>query len=187
MQFSASVTTLSGGAWLSVSASSGTVQTPFLDVSVLSASINPAGLAPATYYGTIQIASSVAVNSPQSLTVILNVLPPDSKIGPQLYPGGLIFTGVAGANPSSQDVQVVNSTSGSNSYLSSKIGPLNFLPTNAVIQPDQPTAIPRLSGFQRTDSRHLARHHYASLRRRVAGRIHQCADVGGLGFWRKPR
>ena len=141
LNWTASATTLSGGNWLQLSSTSGTVQRPFLDVSTLSASVNPSGLAAGTYYGIIQIASSGAVNSPQSLTVILNILPQGTNLGPQIYPNGLIFTGIAGANPSSQDVMVGNTAAGSNSYQSSTIGPLSFLPTNAVIQPNQPTTL----------------------------------------------
>ena len=141
LNWTASSTTLSGGNWLQLSSTSGAVQRPFLDVSTMSASVNPAGLAMGTYYGKIQIASTGAVNSPQSLTVILNVLPAGTNLGPQIYPNGLIFTGVAGANPSSQNVMVGNTAAGSNSYQSSTIGPLSFLPTNADIQPNQPTTL----------------------------------------------
>jgi hypothetical protein len=141
MNWTASTTTLSGGNWLQISSTSGTVQRPFLDVSTVTGSVNPAGLATGMYYGQIQIASTGAVNSPQSLTVILNVFSSGTNLGPQVYPNGLIFTGIAGANPSSQNVMVGNTASSSNSYLSSTIGPLSFLPTNAVIQPSEPTTL----------------------------------------------
>jgi trimeric autotransporter adhesin len=141
MNWTASATTLSGGNWLQISSGSGTVAQPFLDVSPVNASVSPSGLAAGTYYGQIQIASAAAVNSPQLLTVILTVLPPGTNLGPQIYPNGLIFTGVAGVDPSSQDVTVANTASTSNSYLSGAIGPLSILPVNAVIQPTQPTTL----------------------------------------------
>lgn len=136
--WTASASTLSGGNWLSITPASGTVQRPFLSVSNLNVTVTAANLTPGLYYGRIQIASSGAVNSPQLVTVILNVLPAGTNLGPQIYPNGLIFTGIAGANPGSQTVTVGNTANAPNSYESSTIGPVAFLPTSASIPPSQP-------------------------------------------------
>lgn len=141
MPWEAVASTLSGGDWLQVSSSSGSVQQPSVDVSTLSARINPAGLKAGTYYGKIQISSGAAINSPQSLTVILNVLAETTNLGLQLYPGGLIFTGNAGSNPAPQDILIANTSSGSISYSSSTVGPLAVAPANAVILPNSPAML----------------------------------------------
>jgi uncharacterized protein (TIGR03437 family) len=139
--WSASASTVSGGNWLQLLNTSGTVQNPLLDVSTVRAAADATGLAPGSYYGKIVIASAGAANSPQSLTVILNVLPPGTQLGPQIYPNGLIFTGVAGATPGSQDVSIANTSAVPNNYQSGAIGPVSSLPTNATLQPSQPTTL----------------------------------------------
>jgi uncharacterized protein (TIGR03437 family) len=141
MSWSAAATTLAGGSWLQISPATGTVETPYLDISLVTVTINPAGLGAGTYYGRIQVAAAAA-NTPQLVTVILTVLPVGFSPGPQLYPSGLIFTGVAGATPGSQDVQVGNLSGQVNNFQSGQIGTgFSFLPTNASIQPSQPTTV----------------------------------------------
>jgi uncharacterized protein (TIGR03437 family) len=141
MPWTAAAMTLSGGNWLQLSTSAGTVARPLLDVSTVNAGVNTAGLQPGTYYGTIRISAANASNSPQALTVILNVLQPGTNLGPQIYPNGLIFTGVAGTSPGSEDVAVGNPSAAANSYLSSTIGPLTFIPGSATIQPNVPVTL----------------------------------------------
>ncbi len=141
MSWSAIATTLTGGPWLTISPSSGTVKQPFLDVSIVNVAVDPAGLAPGDYYGQIQV-TAPSVNSPQTLTVLLTVLPTGSSLGPDIQPTGLIFTGSAGATPSSQDVNIGNPKAQSDNYLSSSIGTsFHFLPTNAQVLPNQPTTL----------------------------------------------
>ena len=141
MSWTATGTTISGGNWLQISPSSGTVQRPYLDVSLVTVSIDPSTLAAGTYYGRIQVSASAA-NTPQVMTVILTVLPAGLSLGPQLFPTGLIFTGVAGVTPGSQDVQVGNPTGQVNNYQSGLIGTgFSFLPTNASVLPNQPTTV----------------------------------------------
>ena len=141
MSWTASANTLSGGNWLEISPASGTVQTPYLDVSLVSVSINSGSLGAGTYYGQIQVAS-LATNTPQLMTVILTVLPAGFSLGPQVFPTGLIFTGVAGVTPGSQNVTVGNPAGSSNSYQSGIIGSgFSFAPTNAVLQATQPSTL----------------------------------------------
>jgi hypothetical protein len=61
MSWTASANTLSGGNWLEISPASGTVQTPYLDVSLVSVSINSGSLGAGTYYGQIQVASRLPI------------------------------------------------------------------------------------------------------------------------------
>jgi len=132
MSWTAAATTLSGGNWLQISPSNGTVQRPYLDVGLATVAIDPSTLGAGTYYGRIQVSASAA-NSPQVLTVILTVLPAGLTLGPQVFPTGLIFTGVTGVTPGSQDVQVGNPTGQPNNFQSGLIGTgFSFLPTLAV-------------------------------------------------------
>jgi trimeric autotransporter adhesin len=142
MSWTASANTLSGGNWLQISPTSGSVQTPYLDVSLVDVSINPASLSAGTYYGQIQVAS-LATNTPQLLTVILTVLPAGFSLGPQVFPTGLIFTGVAGVTPSSQNVTIGNPAgSSTTTYQSGIIGAgFSFAPTNAALQAAQPSTL----------------------------------------------
>jgi len=141
MSWSATATTVTGASWLQISPASGTVARPLLDVSLVTVSINTSGLGAGTYYGQIQV-SAPAVNTPQLLTVILTVLPVGSSLGPQLYPTGLIFTGIAGVTPGKQDVLVGNPTGLANSFQTGQIGSgFSFVPPNATIQPSQPTTV----------------------------------------------
>lgn len=123
MAWTVSATTLSGGGWLAASPGSGRSAAgsavPTIDVSV-----NPAGLTAGDYYGQVQVSSSDAPNSPQSATVVLNVLPPAGNPGPGTQPTGFIFTAVAGGvSPSPQELLVSNLTA----------TPLTFTSTRATL------------------------------------------------------
>ncbi len=73
LTFTATPSTTSGGNWLSVSPSSGTVGT------TLTVSVNPAGLAAGSYNGTITITPSGSGNTPQTVPVKLTVNSPASQ------------------------------------------------------------------------------------------------------------
>lgn len=146
MSWTAAAATLTGGNWLQISPASGTIARPYLDVSLVNASIDPSTLGPGTYYGRIQV-SAVAANTPQVMTVILTVLPIGTALGPQVFPAGLIFTGMAGTMPGPQDVLVGNPSGQANSFASGSVGAgpgskgFSYLPTSATIQPNEPTTI----------------------------------------------
>jgi uncharacterized protein (TIGR03437 family) len=147
MGWSATASTLSGGSWLSIDQKSGTVSTPFTDVSLANVSIDLSGLATNTYYGLIQVTSPGAANSPQSVSVVLNVLPPGSNPGAEVQPTGLIFIGAPGNSPGSQNVLVSNPqgspiTFGGNFFTVPTGGNwVQFLPTNATVPPNAPARI----------------------------------------------
>jgi trimeric autotransporter adhesin len=147
MTWGATANTLSGSGWLSISPTTGTVTTPFLDVSFVNVSVNAASLAAGTYYGNVQVTAPGASNSPQTVLVVLDVLPAGSNPGPQLSPTGLVFTGVAGAeSPGSQSVSVADVTANATTYGSSVtyVGTSNwisYLPQNGTIQPGTPAQI----------------------------------------------
>lgn len=66
-------TTTSTGNWLAVSPGQGTTQAQGGQPTLLTLSVNPAGLTPGTYQGTIRIESTNASNSPQTVNVTLVV------------------------------------------------------------------------------------------------------------------
>ena len=126
---------------MNISPSSGTVETPYLDVSLVRVSMSPAGLGAGTYYGKIQVASSAA-NSPQVVTVILTVFPAGLSLGPQVFPSGLIFTGGAGTTPGSLSIQIGNPAGQPISFISGTIGSgFTYLPASAVVVPSEPTTV----------------------------------------------
>jgi hypothetical protein len=105
--FTTSVTTASGGKWLSATPAAG--NTP-LGVTVTA---NPDGLAVGTYTGTVSVASKGATNSPLSVTVTFDV----TVAGPQPHPtiasspASLTFTATTAASTvASQNLQIASST-----------------------------------------------------------------------------
>lgn len=141
MSWTATTNVLSGSGWLNVSPASGTVNQPLLDVSFVNVSVNPGGLAAGEYFGSVQISAPGASNSPQTVTIVLDVLPAGSNPGPQVLPSGLVFTGIAGGeNPGAQTVTIANTTSvphvygSSVSYVSGNDW-INYLPANATVVP----------------------------------------------------
>jgi uncharacterized protein (TIGR03437 family) len=104
MTFTATAATLSGGNWLSISAASGTAPA---DV-ILQA--QPSGLAPGQYFGTVKVTAAGALNSPQEVSVVLTVLATPNGSA-QISPSSLSFVAPASGNPSSQTVQVIDSSS----------------------------------------------------------------------------
>jgi uncharacterized protein (TIGR03437 family) len=109
LNWTAQASVLSGSVnWLSLSSTSGTVKTPFLDVSPVNVSVNAAGLTPGTYYGQIQVASPDVDNSPLTISVVLTVLPVGSNPGPEIRPTGIIFAAPQNSSPSPQTVMISN-------------------------------------------------------------------------------
>jgi uncharacterized protein (TIGR03437 family) len=151
MNWTAVVSTLSGGPWLTIDQSSGTVQTPLSDVSTVNVSVNATGLAQGSYYGQIQVLVQGAANSPQSISVLLNVQAAGSHIPPVVTPSGLIFVGTPGSAPGSQNVTLQNLTSNPIAFLSSASGGasawLQYAPTSATLNPGQPVNVAIQANF----------------------------------------
>jgi uncharacterized protein (TIGR03437 family) len=145
MNWTAAASTLTGSGWLTVSPASGTVAEALLDVSFVNVSVNAQSLAAGNYYGSIQIGAPGADNSPQTVLIVLNVLPLGSNPGPAVQPSGLVFTGIAGGeNPGSQNVSVSNVagidqlTYGSSATYVEGNNWLSYQPTNATLAPATP-------------------------------------------------
>ncbi len=143
MGWTASSTTLAGGGWLAVSPASGSTDASSLTVPAVSVAVNPSGLAAGRYYGQAEVRAAGAVNSPQYVSVVLNVLPAGSNPGALVRPSGLIFSANVGTSPGSQDVTVSNLAGSPASFVSNGLtfdGANWFVhaPTNAVVDPQQP-------------------------------------------------
>ena len=94
--FTASVSTLAGGNWLTVTPAAGVIDganSPRLTMQA-----NPAGLSPGIYFGLVSVNAAVADNAPWSAVVLFQVLAAGQQPAPVVDPAGLIFTS---ANPQS--------------------------------------------------------------------------------------
>jgi hypothetical protein len=120
MSFTVGANVLSGGTWVAVTPDSGTADAAGIVASV-EVQVDPSGLAPGLYYGQLRLDAPGADNSPQFVSVCLNVLPAGSNPGPALQPSSLTFTGVAGGpNPGSQTVLIYNTGATPVSFTSSR-------------------------------------------------------------------
>ncbi|HXP83253.1 MAG TPA: IPT/TIG domain-containing protein [Bryobacteraceae bacterium] len=146
----------SQGGWLSLSSTSGTVNRPYLDVSTVNASVNPANLTAGTYYGQIQVTSPGFANLLQVISVVLTMLPRGTSPGPEVRPSGLIFTGPQNLSPGAQIVMISNPSASSRQFNSAAItlpGVSTWFtstPPSTTIVPGQPAQVsvqPNFSGL----------------------------------------
>jgi Viral BACON domain len=86
--WAAAATTTSGGAWLTVSPSSGSIAAGQAGATV-TVTANPSGMAAGDYYGQIQITSPNAATQVQSVTVRLTVVTA-AEAPPQIGVGGVV-------------------------------------------------------------------------------------------------
>jgi len=108
MNWTVGVETLSGGNWLrALSATAGRSDAVSTEVPVIDVAVNVTGLRAGRYSGLIRVESSTARNSPQLVSVDLNVLPRGSNPGVLVRPTGLIFaTQAETSSPGSQTVRL---------------------------------------------------------------------------------
>jgi len=146
VNWTVSTSTLAGGGWLEVTPANGSTDASASNVPTVQVSVNPAGLAAGQYYGLVRVDAPGAANTPQVLTVFLQVLPAGTDIGAIVQPANLLFTAVAGGeSPGSQNLLVYNMVATAKSFQSlvSADPGLNLvtLPTNATLDPQQPASI----------------------------------------------
>ncbi len=113
-------TLLSGAQWLNLATTSGssTATAPGA-VSYSIDQTTAAALGPGAYYGTIRVASSNGVNSPQDFQVVLNVTAAAQKQQPNPTPAGLIFVTTVNGAPPAQIDEVFASSAEAVSYQAS--------------------------------------------------------------------
>ena len=142
LSFTTKVSTTSGGSWLSLSGGSGSVTAGQVSAPI-GVNVNPSGLAQGDYYGLIEIDAAGVANSPQFVSVVLNILASTANPGASVSPTGIIFTSVvSGANPAAQSVAVSDVLSRSTSFTAAgsvTSGPIWFTvsPLQGTIQAGQ--------------------------------------------------
>jgi uncharacterized protein (TIGR03437 family) len=104
-------TVLAGAPWLAVTSGAGTA-TPAapgsIGYSLDAAAID--SLSPGTYYGSIRVVSTDAVDSPQDFLLALNVTAASQAVAPDLSTGGLLFVTNSSSTATPQTVQVFASS-----------------------------------------------------------------------------
>ncbi|MCZ6491772.1 MAG: hypothetical protein O7A06_14740, partial [Acidobacteria bacterium] len=121
LNWMASSLTLSGDNWLTVTPLSGSTDAASGNVPEVTVSIDSTGLAAGEYYGRVEVTSPEADNSPQVISVVLNVLPAGSNPGAVVRPAGVVFTAIAGgSDPDSQTITVSNLTDSSKTFASGR-------------------------------------------------------------------
>jgi uncharacterized protein (TIGR03437 family) len=116
LNWSAQTSTTAGGNWLNVTPASGALASGQARTPV-SVSANIAGLAAGRYYGTVNITAANTVNSPQTVSVVLNVLPALPSASVSVSTGGVMLTGAAGSSTGAQQsVSLFNLSSSAITY-----------------------------------------------------------------------
>jgi uncharacterized protein (TIGR03437 family) len=72
----------------------------------LSLNSSVTNLAAGVYYELLQVSDSLSQNSPQYVSVVLDVVPASTTVLPTVTPGGLLFVGAAGGTIASQTLTV---------------------------------------------------------------------------------
>lgn len=149
LNWSATSSTLAGGEWLKVGPSGG-VSDANGSVSFLTVTAFPGGLAAGDYYGQITISSPGALNSSQSVTVVLSVRPAGgvAEVTPQ--PTGAALIGTA-----AQEITLLNTGHEAVDFFVSENALIVVSPTTGRVQPGDPVklsvqAAANTAGSQRT-------------------------------------
>lgn len=110
MGWSVSATTQSGGDWLGVNPADGTSSASSTSAPPqIRVNVYPGTLPPSIYYGSIIVTAPGATNSPQIVSVVMNLLAPGSQVGPLIQPAGMILTAQAGGESGGSQTVVVQS------------------------------------------------------------------------------
>jgi uncharacterized protein (TIGR03437 family) len=146
MNWTASTSTLAGGNWLQVLQDRGSTDAASDTVPTVAVRVDASGLDPGGYYGLVRVDAPAAANRSQVITVFLEVQAPDQDPGPRVEPSELVFTGVAGGNPSSKDLLIYNIAAGLKSYhavANTENGGAWYvdLPSDATLALDAPTRL----------------------------------------------
>ncbi len=137
---------LGGRNWLSLTLDNGSSSAS--TSSLVGVQVDPSELDPGVYYGVVEVAAPEAASSPQFVTVVLNLLPAESKPGPTVVPSGLVFSNRldAPAQTSAQQVQILNLTASPISFTSSVSTTdggdwLERSPSEGTVVSSQPTTV----------------------------------------------
>ena len=154
MTWNATASTTDSVNWLVISPASGSSDAASAAPQV-TVSVNPVGLAPGAYYGTVRVDAPATANQSRVVTVFLKVLPSGTPYAASVEPPELVFyTAPGGLAPGSQAVSVYNITRTPKSFTSGRSSEgfaLFALPPNGTLDPDSPTRV-SLQPFASFDS-----------------------------------
>lgn len=147
MGWSVTNSTVTGGNWMSVTPGSGASDAGSSSVPLVTVSVNPANLSPGQYSGQIQVTATGANNTPECVSVVLNVLPSGSNPGPLALPASLIFTSASGGSAAaSQTLTLSNLTASPQTFATAKLTAdganwLSVTPATGSVAPAQSTTL----------------------------------------------
>jgi uncharacterized protein (TIGR03437 family) len=119
MDWSVIVQPVSGGSgWLSVTPGTGSSLASAPTPPSVSVSVDPGNLAAGQYYGLVRVSATGAGNSPQTVTVSVNVLAPTLAPAPLVSQVGLLPVGAAGTGNLASTVTLSNLAAQSSGYSS---------------------------------------------------------------------
>jgi len=152
LQWAGTAQTISGGNWLRLGTTSGSVQRPNLDFAKIPVIVDTRSLRPGNYFGTLQFTAGGSTGSPQSVSVQLNVVARGTPLPPQIQPSALVFVGMRGESPGGQLTSVINSGGQPVEFTSvarTEQGAwLQYVPTNAVTPAGRATPVMVQSDFK---------------------------------------
>ena len=102
-----SVNTYSGGSWLSTNPVNATTSLA-TGALAMTISANPSGLAAGDYYGVVTISPTDGVHPAINISIVLNIVPPNTNVPPLVAPAGLIFLATPGGGLASQAVGITD-------------------------------------------------------------------------------
>ena len=143
--------TVSGSAgginWLSASPANGT-STAGDPLPEVVAAVDTAGLAAGQYYGQVQVGAENTANSPQVVTVVLNLFEPGAaQAGPVVEPLGLFFVAPQGGEPApAEEIEIANVSGEPITFTSVRlpeagIDPFTHTPTLGTVESGETAAI----------------------------------------------
>jgi uncharacterized protein (TIGR03437 family) len=137
-----SVEVVSGGDWLRVNKTGGTIPPGGADT--IGFRVEPSALTTNNYYGRIRVTAPGALNSPLDFVAVLQVVPAEDAPVPDLWPSGLVFVAAEGGSAvAAQTVQLYASSNTPVSYQAStatedRTGWLSVAPSTGVTSTDTP-------------------------------------------------
>lgn len=153
MSWSVSTSTVTGGAWLQATPTSGSSDASLNTIPRVTVSVNPAGLAPGRYYGLVRVTSATAANSPQVVTATLEILPPGQDPGAVVQPAQLNFffpsnfnQGTGNGRPASQTLQIYNLSAKSSNFVAQSafvngVNQIALAPYTSTVDPQSPAQV----------------------------------------------
>ncbi len=156
MQWTTTPTTRTGAFWLGAFPSSGVTDAAQPIVPRIRVDVDPTELAAGVYYGSVQVIAPNADNSPQSVSIVLTVVPRGATIGPIVQPSGLVFIGAAGGgDPGAQTIQLQSTRGSELAFRSGAVTLKNntlfdILPASGTIPAAQPLRVliqPKTAGL----------------------------------------